>query len=368
MCVIAGYSGEKRAAPILIDMIKRIEYFDGGYATGIATIHEGKLYVARAMGDVDMLLKMTNAMDLPGTTGIIHSRPGFDFFSTTHPFLDRDEKLALVTNGSFAGTATDAYYAEMRRVADELYDAGVRSRCGDDIKPEGFYEKFKTKDGRAFWSPEIRAFSVGLAAAQAENKRDAITDALKAGFERLPGDQINVCIHAEVPDTISLATVTRPMSVLEAAGETYIASCAIAFPENVAGKVTHLPQCSVVRVTPAGFSVIYDEMKGVRCEPVTEETVAAFTAALEEQIGKGGRPLGVYEIKKPNPWHEPMVDVDRADFRAEGDVLKPKMPAFYQALYRLYKAGRITYYTDRLYARDVAWPNKDCYFTKFKLT
>ena len=44
MCVIAGYSGNRRAAPILIDMIRKIEYFDGGYATGIATIHEGKQY------------------------------------------------------------------------------------------------------------------------------------------------------------------------------------------------------------------------------------------------------------------------------------------------------------------------------------
>ena len=147
MCVIAGYSGNRRAAPILIDMIRKIEYFDGGYATGIATIHEGKLYVARAMGNVDMLLRMTNALDLPGTTGIIHSRPGFDFFSTTHPFLDRDEKLALVTNGSFAGTATEKYYAEMRRVADELCDAGIHSRCGEDIKPEGFSLVYDHMDG-----------------------------------------------------------------------------------------------------------------------------------------------------------------------------------------------------------------------------
>ena len=364
MCVIAGYSGNRPAAPILIEMMKKIEYFDGGYATGIATIHEGKLYYAKAMGDVDMLLKMTDALSLPGTTGIIHSRPGFDFFSTTHPYLDRAEKLALVTNGTFSGTATEEYYAEMRTVMNELIDKGVNSRVSADIKPEGFYEKFMSKDGKVFWSPELRAFTVGLAAEEAkENKKSAIADALKESYERLPGDQIAVCIHADVPDTVSLCPVTRPMSVLEAEGECYLSSCAIAFPDDIKGKVTHLPQCSVVQITPDGYTVVYDHLEGVRCESVTEEIIDVFAKAIEEQTKD--TPRGVYEIKKPSPWHEPMVDCDR--YRAEGGKLKPNMPAFYQAAYRLYKEGRLSFFVDRLYARDVEWPNKDCYFTKFQV-
>ena len=46
MCNIAGYTGFRRAAPVLIDMIRREEGFLGGYYTGIATIHEGKVYSA----------------------------------------------------------------------------------------------------------------------------------------------------------------------------------------------------------------------------------------------------------------------------------------------------------------------------------
>ncbi|MBE6655494.1 MAG: hypothetical protein E7609_01320 [Ruminococcaceae bacterium] len=366
ICVIAGYSGEKRVAPILIEMLKKIEYFDGGYATGIATIHEGKLYYAKAKGDADMLLKMTDALDLPGTTGIIHSRPGFDFFSTTPPFLDRDERLALVTNGTSVGTSTKEFYEEQRRVADELCDAGVHSRCGADIKPEGFYEKFMAKDGKIFWAPELRAYPIGLAVANEKgDKSAALVRALKASYERLPADQVSVMIHADIPDIITLCTVTRPMSVLEADGATYIASCALAFPENVEGKVTHLPQCSLAQITPNGFSVLFDHLDGVRCEPVTEEIIAAFTASLEKQIGKGGKPLSVYELELPNVWHEPMVDCDR--FRVEGGKLKPNLPAFYQTVYRLYKEGRLSFATDRIYARDVVWPSVDCYFTKFSL-
>ena len=66
MCVIAGYSGNKRAAPILIEMMRKTEYIDGGLSTGIATIHEGKLYVRKVLGDTDMLVRETDALDLPG--------------------------------------------------------------------------------------------------------------------------------------------------------------------------------------------------------------------------------------------------------------------------------------------------------------
>ena len=74
MCIIAGYSGNKNAAPILIEMMKKEEFVDGGLSTGIATIHEGKLYYRKVVGDVDTLLRETDALSLPGTTGIIHSR------------------------------------------------------------------------------------------------------------------------------------------------------------------------------------------------------------------------------------------------------------------------------------------------------
>ena len=41
MCNIAGYVGEQSAAPILIEMLRRQQGFDGGVCTGICTLHEG---------------------------------------------------------------------------------------------------------------------------------------------------------------------------------------------------------------------------------------------------------------------------------------------------------------------------------------
>ena len=57
MCNIAGYVGTKTAAPILLEMMKREEGFAGGYYTGLATIHEGKLYWRKVIGTVKDLLE-----------------------------------------------------------------------------------------------------------------------------------------------------------------------------------------------------------------------------------------------------------------------------------------------------------------------
>ena len=57
MCNIAGYAGNQQAAPILLEMLRRQELYDGDMSTGIATIHEGKLYSRKIVGNVDDFLR-----------------------------------------------------------------------------------------------------------------------------------------------------------------------------------------------------------------------------------------------------------------------------------------------------------------------
>ena len=44
MCNVAGYVGNKAAAPVLLKMMARQEGFGGGYYSGIATIAGGELH------------------------------------------------------------------------------------------------------------------------------------------------------------------------------------------------------------------------------------------------------------------------------------------------------------------------------------
>ena len=53
MCNIAGYAGKQNAAPILLEMLRQQQDYDGGLSTGIVTIHEGKLHCRKVIGDVD---------------------------------------------------------------------------------------------------------------------------------------------------------------------------------------------------------------------------------------------------------------------------------------------------------------------------
>ena len=368
MCVIAGYSGKRRAAPILIEMLKKIEYYDGGYATGIATIHEGKIYYAKAIGDVEMLLRTTDALNLPGTTGIIHTRPNGEFFTVTHPYFDAEKKLAMVENGGTGATGCPELYAEFCSVMNDMLDRGIVSPSSFDLNPKT-HQNFFTKDGRPFYY--IEAYSLLLG----ELVKNAPRDGLKAELarsvkhihERLPSDNVTVTIYDELPDTITVGTVTRPMSVLEADGETLIASCATAFPEELQHyPVTHLPQCSVSQITPAGLEIVTVGMENVRSEPVTERVVAYYKAFLEDVLtGKKDAPPSLYEIKPPmDIWSEPMVDC-----KYVGTVrpLKPMMCAIYQALWELHREGRLHVGLGVVYSRNVTWPNVDSYFSNFWL-
>lgn len=73
MCIL-GYNGTKPAAPLLIEMLRRTEGMDAGCYTGIATLHEGKIHYRKLAGNLDRLLAETDAIELPGSIGIIHSR------------------------------------------------------------------------------------------------------------------------------------------------------------------------------------------------------------------------------------------------------------------------------------------------------
>ena len=59
MCNIAAYAGNRQAAPILLEMLRRQQDYDGGMSAGIATVHEGKLYWRKVVGSVETLMQET---------------------------------------------------------------------------------------------------------------------------------------------------------------------------------------------------------------------------------------------------------------------------------------------------------------------
>jgi len=148
MCIIAGYSGNRPAAPILIEMMKKEEFVDGGLSTGIATIHEGKLYVRKVVGDVDTLLRETDALSLPGTTGIIHSRTGKASVKYAHPFISNNGKIALLTNGTTRECSCPEYYEKSNEIMAHFYNRGFNITTAMDV-PEGTEAKHVLPNGQS---------------------------------------------------------------------------------------------------------------------------------------------------------------------------------------------------------------------------
>ena len=101
MCGIVGYIGNKKASPILINGLLRLEY--RGYdSAGIATIENDKIEVMKNKGRVNNLYELDGINNLVGTIGIAHTRwatHGKPSKENSHPHLDNSNSFAVVHNG-----------------------------------------------------------------------------------------------------------------------------------------------------------------------------------------------------------------------------------------------------------------------------
>ena len=101
MCGIVGYIGKRKAYPILIKGLHRLEY--RGYdSAGVALIGEdGCLNVYKAKGKVAELEAFCADKDISGTIGIAHTRwatHGEPNTINAHPHYSESENLAIIHN------------------------------------------------------------------------------------------------------------------------------------------------------------------------------------------------------------------------------------------------------------------------------
>ena len=102
MCGIVGYIGKRKAYPILIKGLHRLEY--RGYdSAGVALINEqGQLNIYKAKGKVAELEAFAADKDTSGTIGIAHTRwatHGEPNTVNAHPHYSESERLAIIHNG-----------------------------------------------------------------------------------------------------------------------------------------------------------------------------------------------------------------------------------------------------------------------------
>lgn len=345
MCTIAGYAGQKRAAPILIDMLRREQFFDGGLSTGIATIHEGKLYTAKVTGDLDELIENTDAAELPGCVGIIHSRTSGNLVSHAHPFASDDGKLALVLNGTLRDNCTPEFYKHSNEMMQGFMDNGVEIKSA--FKRSGNADPVRLlSNGLGYHDSEVYTHMIGEAVrnSSADRLADDMVVAVKKALEELPADIVLLGVHAELDGTITVGDVTRSMVVGYGDGETYLATSAIAFPEEIGKRsITLLPPTSVSQITADGVKIFNTELDGVRVEQVDFRIASEIYRRMEELLkGQKDDPKSLYDMPVYDGWRdvwsEPYVD---CKYAVDGGLMKPYATVLYEALWAFHKEGRL---------------------------
>ena len=198
MCGIVGYIGVKKAKPILINGLLRLEY--RGYdSAGIATVENGAIINVKNKGRVSELENIEAINSLEGTIGIGHTRwatHGKPSSTNSHPHMDNYNTFSVVHNGIIEN------YAELREF---LKSNGYTffSETDTEVIPNliHFYLKDSTESG---------------------NKK--ILKAVVDACNMLKGSFAIEVLSSNYPDNMLVVRKDSPLVIGKGNGESYISS------------------------------------------------------------------------------------------------------------------------------------------------
>ncbi|GJL85768.1 MAG: glutamine--fructose-6-phosphate aminotransferase [isomerizing] [Micavibrio sp.] len=232
MCGIIGIIGEKDAAPLLVEGLKRLEY--RGYdSAGIATLTNGHITRCRAEGKLVNLEDKLKDGPLSGTVGIGHTRwatHGAPTEDNAHPHAT--DKVAVVHNGIIEN------YAALKIELEKL-------QC-----------RFETDT-----DTEVIVHLVTHYLKQEMSPREAAN----ATFDRLEGAFALVMIFAGEHDLMIGTRQGTPLAVGYGDGEMFVASDSYALAP-LTKKICFLEDGDRVSVTREGVNIYVNDNESVERE------------------------------------------------------------------------------------------------------
>lgn len=238
MCGIVGYVGERRAAPLLLDGLRRLEYrgYDSAGLAMVTPRGDGfGLEVIRRVGYVAALMEAVPE-DQPGITGIGHTRwatHGGVTEANAHPHLDAESRIAVIHNGIIENFA------------------GLRAR----LVEEGVV--FRSETDSEVLAHLIRKFYAG----------DPV-DAVRKALGVITGTWGIAVVFADHPELIVASRNGSPLVVGKGEGETFLASDPHAL-SNYTRQVVFLEDREIVSITGEGWEI--SRLDGRRVDHAIEE-------------------------------------------------------------------------------------------------
>lgn len=197
MCGIVGYIGNKKAFPVLIDGLLKLEY--RGYdSSGVAILENNSIYVKKEKGRVKNL-EQGDTYDCHGTVGIAHTRwatHGKPSSINSHPHLDNYNHFAVVHNGIIEN------YQEIK----------------NNLIQNGYHFVSET-------DTEVIPNLISYYYSQSDTKtEDSFLQSVQLACKELKGSFAIEVISSLYPDTIIVVRKDSPLVIGIGENETYIAS------------------------------------------------------------------------------------------------------------------------------------------------
>ncbi len=270
MCGIIGVIGNRPAAELALDALKRLEY--RGYdSAGIATLVNGAIDRRRAQGKLAQLAALLNEQPLGGTLAIGHTRwatHGLPTQDNAHPHAT--SKVAVVHNGIIEN---------FQALRAELEAAGHQFTSQTDTEVV----------------PQLITFYL----AQGKSPREALSATLK----RLEGAFALGIIFADAPDAMYAARLGSPLAIGLGDGENYLGSDAVALAP-LTNKICYLHEGDWAEIRRDSVT-IFDKTDAVVERPYKISTVTGATTEkggyrhymqkeIYEQPSVVGQTLNVY--------------------------------------------------------------------------
>ena len=201
MCGIVGYLGSKKAYPILVKGLKRLEY--RGYdSAGVALLNGKGIEVFKKQGKVAQMEGSAPEETPQATLGIGHTRwatHGAPSDRNSHPHFSNSKRLAIIHNGIIENYAT---------IKEEL-----------------------SKRGYTFHSDTDTEVLVNLIEDIFDHTEVTLAEAVRVALNQVVGAYAIAVIEEGNPDQVVVAKKGSPLVIGVGDGEYFIASDATPFIE-----------------------------------------------------------------------------------------------------------------------------------------
>ncbi len=237
MCGIICYVGKKKAKPILLEGLKRLEY--RGYdSAGMAIQNGNQIDYRRAVGKILELERKVNGLDIKGTSGIAHTRwatHGEPTEENAHPHRDQDENVFIIHNGIIENYHT---------LKKKLEQSGTTFRSETDT--------------------EVLAHLIAL------NFDGNLNEAVRKTMSQVEGTFGMAVIHRDVPGQIVVARRGSPLIIGIGEDGNFAASDVSAIVRYT-NEVVHLNDNELALLSEDGFSISTAQAKAIQRPTETVE-------------------------------------------------------------------------------------------------